>query len=63
MLYSAKMFHTISVLIRCLFDTLITIKYMILLFISLALIAALFGREMFAEKVRWVGGSDGYVDL
>jgi len=61
-IYATKMFHTISVLIRCLVETLINIKYMLLLFITLALIIALFGMELFAYKTRYVGGVDGIVD-
>lgn len=62
-IYASKMFHTISVLIRCLVETLIKMKFMLLLFITLALIVALFGRELFAYRIRFLGGVDGIYDM
>ncbi|CAD8180886.1 unnamed protein product [Paramecium pentaurelia] len=53
LLYIARVFYSISVLARCLIQTLFKIKDMILLFIIIILVTSLFGQEFLAYKVRF----------
>jgi hypothetical protein len=63
LLYSAKLFHDISVLTRCLFETLAKMKNMIFLWLCLVWIIALYGRELLAYRVRFTPGEFEHEDI
>ncbi|CAD8095701.1 unnamed protein product [Paramecium sonneborni] len=62
-LYIARVFYSISVLARCLVQTLLKIKDLIFLFIFLILITSLFGQELLAYKVRFEELPNGELEI
>ncbi|CAK89639.1 unnamed protein product (macronuclear) [Paramecium tetraurelia] len=62
-LYIARIFYSISVLARCLVQTLLKIKDLIFLFVFLIIITSLFGQELLAYKVRFEELPNGELEI
>lgn len=60
LLWSAKIFYTISVLTRSAIQTLVKIREMVVLWIFLVVIVSLYGMELLSYRARFLYDSQGY---
>jgi hypothetical protein len=63
LLYQSKLFYTISILTRCLIETLIKIREMISLWLFLVLVIALYGQEFLAYRAFFEKNHHGELEL